>query len=161
MGAVKPLKIVNGMIQQMGSSDYIEGLESSNNISQTNGNASAAMVMGEAVYLASADTVLPAQANASGTSYVVGLIADASIAHGVTGGVMTAGVLVATVAQWDAVITGGSTGLTPGSAYFLDPSTAGNITATAPTTGGQYVVFIGLALSTTELKIMTQPPIGL
>jgi hypothetical protein len=66
--------------------------------------------------------------------------------------------LTATTGQWDAV-TGGSGGLVANTVYYLDAATAGKLTATAPTTAGQYVVEVGMALSTTELLIKTRTPI--
>jgi len=48
-------------------------------------------------------------------------------------------------------IVSGVSGLVAGSDYFIDPSTPGALTTTAPT-GAQYV-FIGRALSTTELFV--------
>jgi hypothetical protein len=44
------------------------------------------------------------------------------------------------------------TGLTPGAAYFLDPTTPGTLTTTAPTTVGQSVQPVGVALSSTSLQ---------
>jgi hypothetical protein len=61
-------------------------------------------------------------------------------------------VATATTAQWDAV-TGGTGGLIPGSMYFLDPTTVGMLTTTAPTASGQVVVDVGRASSTTDLEI--------
>jgi hypothetical protein len=46
-----------------------------------------------------------------------------------------------------------------GTTYYLSAGTAGLLTATAPSTVGQYVVEIGVALSTTELLIRPRPPI--
>jgi hypothetical protein len=40
--------------------------------------------------------------------------------------------------------------------YWLDAATAGKLSPTAPTVVGQYIVEVGIALSTTELKINIQ-----
>jgi len=53
----------------------------------------------------------------------------------------------------------GTIALTPGATYFLDPSTAGRITTTAPTTAGQYVVRVGRAVDATTLDIEIELPI--
>jgi len=37
--------------------------------------------------------------------------------------------------------------------YFLDPTTAGNLTTSAPTAEGEIVLKIGKALSTTVLEV--------
>ena len=97
-------------------------------------------------------------ANAAATTFVTGLVQATSVANHASGAVQTNGVLTATAVQWNA-ITGGSGGLTTGSVYFLSPTMAGQITTTAPTTSGQYVVQVGIALSTTELDVQIGPPI--
>lgn len=69
------------------------------------------------------------------------------------------GFVVTTVTTGNAatVVTEGlatnQTGLTLGLPYYLDPATPGGVTATKPTTSGQYVVPAGMAVSTTVLQI--------
>jgi hypothetical protein len=99
-----------------------------------------------------------AQANAKATSKLAGLGLDASVAAGGTGNIITSGVLVATTTQWDAV-AGTTGGLAFGTLYFVDPANPGKITSTVPTTAGQTVTLVGIALSTTELELTIQPPI--
>lgn len=159
MAIKKPLVIgSDGLPQQLQSGDSIavptSGGES---VQQTNANAGS-IVIGCPVYTSAADAVNKAQANASGTSKVTGLVADTSIAASASGTIQTDGVLTATTTQWDAV-AGTTGGLTAGTLYFLDPANAGKITATVPTTVGQYVVCVGKALSTTELLIHIAYPI--
>jgi hypothetical protein len=55
-----------------------------------------------------------------------------------------------TQADWSAII--GSAKLTAGTRYFLD-TTTGQLTATAPSTFGQVVVWVGTAVSTTRMNI--------
>ena len=118
------------------------------------------VVIGAPGYINAADSFLKAKADASGTEKVRGLVAvSPSISNGVTGSVMVSGVLTATTTQWDAVVESGAGGLVAGTDYFLSPTTAGKITATAPSTVGQLVTRVGTALSTTELMIDIQPPI--
>jgi hypothetical protein len=158
MGAKKPLVITAGQIEQLQSGDYLSvPISGYTEIVATNDEASP-IVIGAPVYMDAADGVKKAKADASGTSMVTGLVADTSIANGVSGGIAVDGVLTATTAQWDAV-AGTTGGLTFGTRYYLSAGTAGILTATAPTTAGQYVVLIGIALSTTELKLMIQPRI--
>ena len=53
--------------------------------------------------------------------------------------------------NWTSVI--GSSTLNVGSVYYLDPSTAGHLTTTAPTTVGQYVVEVGTATASDTLNV--------
>jgi hypothetical protein len=53
------------------------------------------------------------------------------------------------------------TGLTPGATYYLDVSTAGAITSTAPSGAGKVSQVVGVALSATELSFVPQYPITL
>jgi hypothetical protein len=53
--------------------------------------------------------------------------------------------------NWTAIT--GSSLLTPGATYFLDPTTAGKLTTIAPTTPGQFVAPVGKATNTTTLDI--------
>lgn len=124
----------------------------------TNSEGAAPIVIGAPVYAFAADGVKKAQANAKATSKLAGLGLDATFAAGAVGNIITGGVLVATTAQWDAV-AGTAGGLAFGTIYFLDPATAGKITATPPTTVGQCVTIVGIALSATELELQISQPI--
>ena len=158
MATRKPLVIINGQIQQLQPGDTLDAAVSEVDvISKENGNASP-ITIGHAVYTKADGTVDLAQANASGTVEVLGFVKDASIASSSSGIIQTDGILAATTGQWDTA-TGDSGGLTPGAVYWLDPSTAGKLTTTAPTTIGQFVVRLGKAVSTTELEISIEPPI--
>lgn len=148
MATKQPLVITAGQIEQLQAGD---NLASADLFQRTNNNAGA-IVIGQAVYVDGAGTVDLAQANAAGTKDVLGLVADTSIAAAVSGGIQTDGLLTATTGEWDTV-TGQVGGLTAGSIYYLDPTTAGGLTATAPTTVGQFVCPVGRALSTTEMEI--------
>jgi hypothetical protein len=109
-------------------------------------------VICRAVYSNGNGTFSLAQANAVGTSKVLGLVYDTSILNTAAGLILVDGVMTATTGQWD-VVTGGAGGLTAGSEYFLSPTTAGAITTTAPTADGQVVAPIGIAISTTKLRL--------
>lgn len=155
-----PLVIgADGLPQQLQAADSINVASAQyDSRSVTNSEASAAIVIGAPVYAFAADGVKKAQANAKTTSKLAGLGLDATIAAAGIGNIITAGILVATTAQWDAV-AGTTGGLAFGTYYFLDAVTAGKMTSTVPTTTGQCVTLIGIALSTTELELMIQPPI--
>jgi hypothetical protein len=126
-------------------------------VSRTNDEASS-LSIGTPVYVFDSDGVKMARADAIGTARVLGLVRDDTIAAAATGKIQTGGVLKATPTRWDAV-TGGSGGLTTGSVYFLDPTTAGKLTTTAPSAAGQFVVQVGLALNSTDMQISIMPPI--
>ena len=160
MALRKPLVIVDGAIQQLQAGDSLDAAASEVDVvARTNDNAGA-IVIGQPVYPSAAGAVDLAQADAIGTAQVLGLVSSTSITSAASGNIQTDGVLSATTGQWDAV-AGTTGGLTAGAVYYLDPDTAGMLTATAPTAAGDYVIRVGLALSTTELEISVQPPIKL
>lgn len=158
MALRKPLVVISGQVQQIPAGDTLDAVVSEKGVfSATNGEA-AAVVIGTPVYVSAVNTVRKAQANAAGTAGVIGLMATVSTAAAAAGSVQSDGILTATTAQWDAV-AGTTGGLAFGAIYYLDPATAGKITATAPSTTGQYVQPIGRALSTTDLEITIGPSI--
>lgn len=106
-------------------------------------DASAAVAAGEVVYVSGAGTVAPAQANADLTSRVAGIS-------------LAAAALGAEVIYQSAGVVTGMSGLVANTFYYLSASTPGLLTSTAPSTAGQYVVLVGLALSTTELLLMQE-----
>ena len=158
MASRKPLVIVAGQIEQLQSGDSLSAsLAEIETLTQANGEADA-LVIGSVVYNDVADSVKRAQSNAAATSEVIGFATAATIATGQPATIQTSGVLEATTAQWDAMsdLTGG---LDVGTVYYLDDAVAGEITATAPTAAGKYVVRLGRAISTTGLLIEIRAPI--
>jgi hypothetical protein len=158
MAARKPLVIVAGQIEQLQSGDTLSATVAEiETLTQTNGEADA-LVIGSAVYNDLADSVKRGQSNAAATSEIIGFATAVTIATGQPATVQTSGVLEATTDQWDAMsdLTGG---LNVGEVYYLDDAVAGEITATAPTTAGKYVVRVGRAISTTGLLIEIRSPI--
>lgn len=156
MAKKKVLVLTNGQIEQLQPGDFIEAAE----IPQLTNDNAGALVIGTPVYSSSNNGVDKARANAVGTANVIGLVADASIAPAAVGGVQFDGTLEATTGEWDAV-TGQVGGLVKDTFYYLDTATAGMLTPTAPSTAGQFVACVGIAISTTELKITLQPRIKL
>lgn len=158
MALRKPLVIISGQVQQLSSGDTLDASAAEVDVVVlTNGNASA-IVIGSPVYSDAAGSVDLAQADASGTVEVLGFVKDTSISASASGSIQTDGILAATTAQWD-IVTGDTGGLDAGAVYYLDPTTAGKLTATAPTTTSQYVVRVGKAISTTEMEISIEAPI--
>ncbi len=160
MASRKPLVINNGQIQQIQSGDVLDAVISEVDLVSLTNNNAGSIVIGMPVYSADADDVDKAQANAVGTTEVIGLVQETSIATTASGFIQTDGVLSATTTEWDAV-AGTTGGLTPGAIYFLSSATAGELTETAPTTAGQFVLRVGKALSTTEMEISISQPIKL
>lgn len=156
MAQKKPLVLTSGQIEQLQSGDYIA---TGDIPQQTNGNAGA-IVIGTAVYSSANDTVDKARADAVGTVDTIGLVSDVSISAAAVGGVQTNGILAATTGQWDAV-AGTTGGLTKNVKYYLSSATAGLISSTPPSSAGQFVVEVGIAISTTEMKIDIQRRIKL
>lgn len=160
MALRKPLVLINGIPTQIPGNDVLDAtLAEVDQINMSNGEAGA-IVIGTPTYISAANTVKKAQANASGTTDVLGLVRDTSVAAAAQASVQTDGQLTATTTQWDAV-TGGTGGLTAGAVYYLSASTAGQLTATAPTTSGQFVIRIGKAISTTIMDIQIGQLFGL
>lgn len=106
---------------------------------------------GNIVYVSQGDPTDPTRV--AGEIYKV----DAGGANnGVRNGFVGFVIVAATLGNTAWVVTSGeivTSGLTPGLVYYADPTTPGNITATKPTTSGQWVVPVGIAMSTTLLNI--------
>lgn len=148
MALKKPLVQTNGQIEQLQSGDYISSVD----LPQlTNGNAGS-IPIGTPVYSSANDTVDKAKGDAVGTCNVIGLVAETSIAAAAVGGIQMDGILAATTGQWDAV-AGTTGGLTKDVFYYLSAATPGLLTSTAPSVAGQFIVCVGIAISTTEMKI--------
>lgn len=152
MATKKPLVDYSGQKEELRAGDSIAGAAASHSKSMVNGNASPITIC-QAVYVSGNDEVDLAQANADGTSKVYGLVAATTISAAASGTVQTDGVLVGTTAQWDAV-TGETGGLTAGQEYILSPDTPGALVARSTALdAGDWVKPVGVADSTTEMKI--------
>lgn len=158
MALRKPLVIISGLTQQLPTGDTLDAAAAEVDVIALTNGVAGAQVIGTPVYISAGNTFSPAQANAAASQEVLGLVKDPSIAAAASGNVQTDGIITATTAQWDAV-TGATGGLVPNSPYYLNPTTAGRLTATAPTTTGQYVKRVGLAISTTAMDISVYLPV--
>lgn len=154
MAVHKPMVMVNGQLQRLPAGDTVDGASASLDYTAT---STSAATIGQPVYTDGAGTVDLAKADAAGTSRVLGLVSSSSIATAASGPVRYAGILSS--ADWTAVT--GAAALSPGQNYYLSAATAGQLTATAPDATGQQLVYVGRALSTTELAIEIARPIGL
>src|SRR5207245_619395 len=146
MASRKPLVLVSGQLAQLPVGDTLAApLAGAQEVSLTNDDV-ASHIPGQVVYLDTNDGVKKAKADAAGTANAFAL-ASATVANGVAGVYATDGILTLTTAQWDAAF-GTTGGLTANTIYYLSATTAGLGTVTPPGTVGQYVVRLGIALST-------------
>ena len=117
--------------------------------------AAADMPVGTPVYATSTpDTVNKANAGGAGTARALGLLVR-PVKMGERCLVQTRGPLTLTDADWKAIH--GAASLVVGVAYYLSAASAGTITATAPSAGGDFVIPIGVAASVETLIIAPQP----
>jgi hypothetical protein len=103
---------------------------------------------GMSVYVSSSGHVDLAQADDAVAAIAVGLAVN-NVIVGQTGEYLTEGQIERS--DWTNVV--GTEFLTPGAVYYLSTSDPGQLTITAPTTIGQFVVIIGKALTTTMFDI--------
>ena len=112
------------------------------------------VVVGQPVYgFSILEEVELAKADVAVTSRVIGFTVFDALATNLVG-LINSGYI--TRSDWTP-ITGTPT-LTFGSPYFLDPFTAGQMTLTAPTISGQYVVPLGVAVSDTIFSVNIGTP---
>lgn len=146
MAARKPLVLNAGEIQQLQTGDtLLAAVSEVALIALTNGDVGA-HALGDFVYISAADTAKKAQGNAIATKEAIA-VATGAISAAAVGSYQTDGIVA------------GLTGLTAGAIYYLSAATAGLMTTTAPSTTGQYVVRVGIAISTTELELRIERPI--
>lgn len=129
---------------------------SSPSVSLTNANAGT-VVAGTPVYSSAAGYFNRAIGDSAQRARVIGLTM-ADIPAAAAGLIQVASIITLTTAQWDAVC-GTSGGLTFDTDYWLDVA-AGKLTSTAPSSAGQYVTYIGFALSASQMRLLIQPSIG-
>ena len=157
MPARIPIVQVGGQLQQLQAGDtLIAPIVGAQGISLTNDDVGS-HIPGQIVYLDAVDGVKKAKADAVGTTFAFAL-ATVTVSASVSGTYVIDGIITLTTAEWDAIM-GTTGGLTFGTIYYLSAATAGLGSATAPSTVGQYVVRIGIAVSTTELSIGIRDPI--
>ncbi len=99
------------------------------------------VALGEIVHMVSAGNIDLALADAVGTSFAIGVITRAALS-GATAEFQTHGVV------------GGFTGLTVNARYFLSADTLGLAVTPPDAVTGEYVVFLGFAISATELLFL-------
>jgi len=126
-------------------------------VSSMTNNTGGTLVIGTPVYGSAAGEIAKGDADADGTSDIIGLLYD-DIANTASGNVVTNGEIVATTTEWDAV-AGTTGGLAVNVTYYLAGGAAGAITSTAPASG--FVKRVGIGLSTTRMLIDLGPRIQL
>lgn len=127
--------------------------------SMTSGSQSSAAPFGTPVCLSAGDVFDLAEATSVVKGTVIGLVASDQIAAGATGLIKQGGVLTGTAAQWSSV-TGDASGLVADARYFLS-DTPGRMSRVPPKNNayGHVNTLLGIALSSTELKLLLRDPI--
>lgn len=100
-----------------------------------------AIAVAKAVYISDTDVVSKSIASADATSRCIGFSTTAA-----------AGAAEDITIRKHGTVPG-FTGLTPGARYYVDASTAGDITSTAPTGTGNVLTQVGFARAATQLDI--------
>ena len=144
---------------QAATKQYVDSAAATSGTTHTKtNNGTLPLYIGTPVQSTGIGTVARADANSASTSDIVGLTLDLEIGLGQSGRIQTSGIIQATAGQWDA-ITEQVGGLTEGAAYYLNVAPSGRLTTVPPSTTGQYVVTVGIALSSTLMFINTQASI--
>jgi hypothetical protein len=100
-----------------------------------------------------------AKANAASTAFCIGLAIqfaedDAPVY------ICYAGPVQLTAAEWDAIVTGESGGLSTGTTYYVSSTSAGKLTSVAPSAGGTFTSPVGVALSPLIMIVGQHVPAG-
>jgi len=150
----KPLVITAGQLEQLQSGDVLAPIPTT--LELINGE-NFSILPGNPVFIDTANTAK--YANAEDNKDAIALCTE-EVLSSASGIFQVDGILSLITGQWDAV-TGATGGLTPGAVYFLDDIDVARITKVAPTTTGHYIVRVGIAINSTDLKIAIGTPIKL
>ena len=162
-GQFKPLVIDAGQIRQLASGDTLDAVVTAKEVVTIASASGVTMNAGDVVYINTSGAINLADASATASKYPIGFVRgqDDGTTSSISGGsnieVQTDGTF--TISDWTNVL--GSSTLSPGTKYYLSSATAGNITATAPTSSNHFIVPIGRAISTTAMYIEIGEPIKL
>jgi len=146
MAIRRPLVIITGELQELPVADSMPSTSD-----ELIREFTATVIAGAPVYVDGPGSVDLARANAGATSDVLGL-AFAAVTAAQPGAVVLDGVISLTTGEWDAV-AGTTGGLADGQKYYLSQAVAGRIVSTPVTGAGNYVVELGIGLSTTEMNL--------
>lgn len=146
----------DGVPQKLQPGEFISGAQSDIDFSAVN-STMGPITVGRPVYVKADGTVGLARANNQALMRVAGLVGASSIAVGEAGLIRFIGPV--TSSDWSSVLEDATVTLVPGTAYYLSDATVGKLTSTAPTTAGNAVCYVGLAISTTKLQVSVAPPI--
>jgi len=144
---------INNLVTEVNSLSVITSL-----LTKTNENVGS-LVKGNLVYSSSLNKVNKAQANSINTSKVLGMVTNTTVANNATATIQNSNVFTFdNTTQVDA-IANTTGGFVFDTYYYLDTATAGKLTSVTPTDYPNCLVKIGLALSTTSIKLDIQDPI--
>jgi hypothetical protein len=147
MAARKPLVDIGGQIQEIPASDTLDSPVTDPEVVVLTNNNAGSISIGQVIYIDVADGCDLAQADAAGTEMAFGLVKSSTISAAATGNIQTDGILA------------GAGSFTAGAKQFLDPTTPGGLTETAPTSSGDFVRQIGISVNTTDIMIDIDPSI--
>lgn len=158
----KPLVInlSTGQIEQLQAGDTLDAIVTCGE--QMTLNAATSFLAGQVGYISNANEVSLAKASALATSRAIG-VAVIGVPLGIPVTLQTSGNITLTTGEWD-IITGQIGGLTAGVEYYLSASADGMIVPLADIIGyiaSNYVVKIGIAISSTTLDVYINEPIKL
>ncbi len=157
MAVKNPLVLAaDGTIQQLQAGDSLPGGGGGVDFTVNKGFVSNAN-KGAPVRLDSSGDALAAQADVAANAKAIGL-AVSTVVSGDPANIQFAGLFSASSGEWNA-ITGEAGGLTPGATYYLDAAAPGGMTTVAPTTAGQVVQEMGVALTDLVFLIAIKQPI--
>jgi hypothetical protein len=154
MSVKKPLVITNGRVEQLQAGDRID---LGNTVTKNNIDVGP-VVVGQPMIVTGADAKTAHAGNISRIN-VAGLVMEDAI-PGTQVSLMAVGIMTASAAQWE-VVTGNAAGLVTGKSYYLvaDAPFPGKLQEAAPTLDGQFIVHVGIALSSTQMKIQIERPV--
>jgi hypothetical protein len=148
--AHRPLIIASGEIKQLPNADLLLDQYDrpvGDYLSFTN-NDGTTMLMGDIGYYFGSGAVKKARADAAATIPQLCFCVETSLANLGIGVFQLYGIIQVPTAPF-----------VTNTAYYLSPTTAGAITATPPSTAGQYIIKVGFAYSTTTFHIKIERPI--
>ncbi|MEI8397095.1 MAG: capsid cement protein [Rhodospirillaceae bacterium] len=151
MTTYRPVVLINGKFTLLPAGDTLSAKVQEVDIIDM--VAKDILLAGMVVYCSAGFQIMKAKADDDAKAEVLGLVAAAA-AIDASVQVQTDGVLE--LADWTGVV--GATSLTAGADYYVD-TTAGQLTATVPSTGN--LVCIGRAIAPQKLEISIQRPIKL
>ena len=158
----KPLIIDAGQVRELATGETLDAVVTAKEVVNIESASGVTLNQGDIVYINSSGLLALADASATASKYPIGFVrgSDTGTLTNISAGsnieVQTDGSF--TVSDWTNIA--GAAQLTRGAKYYLS-TTAGDISASAPTTANHFVVPIGRAIGYTTMYIEIGEPIRL